>query len=670
MLLTRRAKWQRSALIFCAGSLASFIANLSFTLWATTRPGSNIEGGVGVLAQETSCSTAKNINTGIHVLINVLSTILLAGSNYCMQCLSAPTREQIDEAHRQSRWVDVGVQSIRNLLYITSPGNKLLWVLLSLSSLPLHLFYNSAIFTSISTNEYKVTIVNEGFMALQNRSALPAYLRNDNLEAMHTAAIEGRLDRLDRSACLDAYASNFQSTRGDMLLVTPGFPLPATPPYGKDFRIQRNASFVLQNFACGIRQAYQWMCSQDPEYASICSTPCEDVIPRYKADPDGWTPFGVAAVKECYSLPTEERCKLLFSPTLCWLVTALNLFKGILMLATALRRDTRPILTVGDAVASFMAVPDEWTTDMCLVSKQDVVKSKGLWPREPMRLEFRRRRKFAAASAGRWMTCVLMYVLAIALCIFLFSFGYGHISGSRDLSSLMALGLGTLSSKTIIQSDFFGRGWTNLLANVVMANSPQAIMSMLYFTYNGLFTSISLATEWDSYARHRKGLRVSSAPVGAQRAEYFLQLPYRYSIPLLAISGVLHWLISQSIFLVFVEVYQDSVDESKGAREPAFNYTTCGWSPAGVLSVIAVGIVMVGFLLASGSRKLSSGVMPVAGSCSAGVSAACHAVPYDEMACVEPLRWGATCYEEDEKKGHCSFSSAEVDTPFEGVLYS
>ncbi len=142
MLLPRvsgRARWQKSVLWFCAGSLVSFVANLTFTIWAVSRPGSKIRNGVGVLSEATSCSQAKIINTAVHVLINVLSTILLAGSNYCMQCLSAPTREQVDKAHRQSRWVDIGVPSIRNLFETASRGNVILWVLLSLSSLPLHL---------------------------------------------------------------------------------------------------------------------------------------------------------------------------------------------------------------------------------------------------------------------------------------------------------------------------------------------------------------------------------------------------------------------------------------------------------------------------------------------------------------------------------------------------
>jgi hypothetical protein len=133
------SRWQASALLFCAASLAALIGNLSFTVWATTRAGSNIQNGVGVLANEASCEKVKSMNTAIHVMINVLSTVLLAGSNYCMQSLSAPTRAQIDEAHRKAQWVDVGVPSVRNLYCAVSRGNLVLWVLLSLSSLPLHL---------------------------------------------------------------------------------------------------------------------------------------------------------------------------------------------------------------------------------------------------------------------------------------------------------------------------------------------------------------------------------------------------------------------------------------------------------------------------------------------------------------------------------------------------
>jgi hypothetical protein len=64
-----------------------------------------------------------------------------------------------------------------------------------------------------------------------------------------------------------------------------------------------------------------------------------------------------------------------------------------------------------------------------------------------------------------------------------------------------------------------------------------------------------LAHEFAGYAHKRKGLRVSSAPAGKQRSKYFLQIPLRYGVPMVGVSAVLHWLASQSIFVVVVEVY-------------------------------------------------------------------------------------------------------------------
>src|SRR5438034_1264637 len=88
---------------------------------------------------EGSCDKAKELNIGLHLVINTLSTVLLGASNYGMQCLASPTRPELDAAHFKRLWLDIGVPSIRN---ITRIGRKrlLLWLLLASSSLPMHLF--------------------------------------------------------------------------------------------------------------------------------------------------------------------------------------------------------------------------------------------------------------------------------------------------------------------------------------------------------------------------------------------------------------------------------------------------------------------------------------------------------------------------------------------------
>ena len=128
--------WRRSTLMFSIAAAVAFLANLGFTVWAITR---GVTSGVGVIA-EKECVEIRKLNAGVHVLVNALSTLLLAGSNYCMQLLSSPTRSLIDNAHKSRRWVDIGVSSVRNIF---DSGNcakrRLLWLLLGLSSLPLHL---------------------------------------------------------------------------------------------------------------------------------------------------------------------------------------------------------------------------------------------------------------------------------------------------------------------------------------------------------------------------------------------------------------------------------------------------------------------------------------------------------------------------------------------------
>lgn len=86
------------------------------------------------------CDTVRKLNTGIHLVINILGTVLLGASNYCMQCMGAPTRAEVDKTHKRFGYVDIGVSGIRNLFHVRKL-RVLLWLSLALSSFPLHLVY-------------------------------------------------------------------------------------------------------------------------------------------------------------------------------------------------------------------------------------------------------------------------------------------------------------------------------------------------------------------------------------------------------------------------------------------------------------------------------------------------------------------------------------------------
>ena len=203
---------------------------------------------------------------------------------------------------------------------------------------------------------------------------------------------------------------------------------------------------------------------------------------------------------------------------------------------------------------------------------------------------------------------------------------------------------------------------TGLHVCILIANSPQVLLSFLFLTYNGLFTCMLLGHEWSGYAHVRKPLRVTS-PAGSQRSTYRLQLPYKYGIPLLVLSGTLHWLVSQSIFLASIEWYDNITTPIVGNNS---NTSTLGYSCIAIITVIALGGIVVIIGILHGFRRYKPGI-PLAASCSAAISAACHRPNEDVDAPYKPVMWGAI--KSKNPIGHCCFTSFEVTKPVKGQKY-
>lgn len=90
--------------------------NIIFTVYVTTKFPVDDE-GIGDFGVE-SCSSVSSATSEIHIVINLLATILVVASNYNMQCLMAPDREDIDVVHKRGSHVDIGIQSVHNLRFI------------------------------------------------------------------------------------------------------------------------------------------------------------------------------------------------------------------------------------------------------------------------------------------------------------------------------------------------------------------------------------------------------------------------------------------------------------------------------------------------------------------------------------------------------------------------
>jgi hypothetical protein len=127
--------WRKALVLAICASVTILGCNVAFGVWALLH--GELARGIGTLA-EGQCSIIANHSLFAHLLINAASTTLLGASNYTMQCLAAPVREDIDRAHQRGDWLDIGIPSLRNLKRIHKKRAALV-VVLAISSIPLHL---------------------------------------------------------------------------------------------------------------------------------------------------------------------------------------------------------------------------------------------------------------------------------------------------------------------------------------------------------------------------------------------------------------------------------------------------------------------------------------------------------------------------------------------------
>ena len=126
--------WRGTVSVGVALSISSLLINLVLLTCARDRP-TDVLTGAPILF-EGSCSRMQSIYTWSHLGINALSSLLLGASNAAMHCLLAPTRQDIDEAHAEGKWLDIGISGTN--WPATQRWRKFLWIVLIATSIPLH----------------------------------------------------------------------------------------------------------------------------------------------------------------------------------------------------------------------------------------------------------------------------------------------------------------------------------------------------------------------------------------------------------------------------------------------------------------------------------------------------------------------------------------------------
>ena len=131
------------------------------------------------------------------------------------------------------------------------------------------------------------------------------------------------------------------------------------------------------------------------------------------------------------------------------------------------------------------------------------------------------------------------------------------------------------------------------------------------------------------------------------------------------LSGLLHWLASQSIFLARVQI------SDPFGREVLETISSLGYSCIAIISALTLGVLALLSAAGMGYKRFAAEITTV-GSCSAAISAACHTWGADMEGIVgRKVRWGDVGTAPDLEVRHLTFSSEEgVKKPVFGEVYS
>jgi hypothetical protein len=154
-------------------------------------------------------------------------------------------------------------------------------------------------------------------------------------------------------------------------------------------------------------------------------------------------------------------------------------------------------------------------------------------------------------------------------------------------------GLGTIDPLTSIPggTNYQDESPNTFPIQVLIANCPQLWLSIGYLLWNNQISRIWMEMEWRSFYHKREVPRVSYDTPGEEesgvKATRWLQLPYWMTFILISLNTMLHWLVSQTLFVVEILA---------SPQRPATFYLN--FSPLAIMCVgLAVIILVLGITI-------------------------------------------------------------------------
>jgi hypothetical protein len=365
-----------------------------------------------------------------------------------MQILGAPNRAEIDTAHAHRHWLHIGAPSLHNLMRI-GRDRALLWGLLMMSSMPLHLLFNSVVFTNLQANNYVVIPTKQDWLYGRRYDTSGFVGYNVSSSAFSAISLEIDSYRIDledtiqygdgsmaprykntsTAECFDQYSTQYTSNVGNVYLIQ-SYPTVFREPKSWKLAVNRTGQFIWYNnnkppegytwqdanvtfpylSKPSTFPANGWRCPSHRN--ATCDVGDSNEVPR---DRSKWEPYE-SPVSYCMIEQVPEICKLQFSFLIASIVIVSNFIKACIIGWMMIRyKKHQALVTLGDAIASFLEHPDPTTRGRCLQSYSQIqlyfsartmkpaeTTSKHAGEPQPERFKLDRPRWSQAPSYGRW----------------------------------------------------------------------------------------------------------------------------------------------------------------------------------------------------------------------------------------------------------------------------
>ncbi|KAL6712710.1 hypothetical protein ACLMJK_009732 [Lecanora helva] len=373
----------------------------------------------------------------------------------------------------------------------------------------------------------------------------------------------------------------------------------------------------------------EWLCSKDRFHPNLTSQAEYCDFKSLLADQSPWTLHG-HQVEYCLSESVPETCSVGFIPSIMIVVlvcTALKVFVATYLLICRKHFMEARLTSVGDAIVSFLQFPasaneadngaardglHNVNTETSGKADVDCPNASSNVQASNERLHIKnlasttlrtRRRWFESAPSIQWLLCILITIASAITVLTLVVHWTKAYFGTTSFSStaINTIGFGKANLLAVLGGNY------SIMQMVIISNLPQFALVAVFYLYTDIFTRMLSARAWSDLSRTAKALRVA-IPRGEQRGTYFLGMPLRYGVPFLALSVLLHWTTSQTIFPVALAI--TSADKElllPGRKHDLYGgnagLSSPGFSPIGAITTACLLFFLMISTIAIGFRK-------------------------------------------------------------------